>query len=112
MKRIDFIKSLGVLPAAFMLPAVLMGERTVEKEWDWPILDSINEMKVGTIFSTDNAKCPYCGGAVHFADLKVLRSPGDDCNTLSSVIYCKESGCNRAFGFGARGRKPGERVRR
>ena len=32
MKRLDFIKSLGVLPAAFLLPAVLGGGK---KKEDW-----------------------------------------------------------------------------
>lgn len=79
------------------------------EDWDLSVLDGIDDMKVGTIFSTDNAKCPYCGGAVYLADLCVQRSPDDDYNILSSVIFCKQDGCKRAFGFGVRGRKPGER---
>ena len=107
MKRIDFIKSLGVLP---LLPAILMGDG---KQKPPELLDLssgdlspnfvVGDFKrCGTIFSTFSATCPTCGRDKDvFADIKVNTPPDDPGGrVVTSLIFCKA--CNEWKGWGFR----------
>jgi len=104
MKRKEFLKGLGAVP-----------ERSIFKLQNKKMFHGLKEVtsrdigkcKLGSIFSTVDATCPWCGGKHALVSMCVKSAPDDPKDKIMSVVlYCPtyKNGCGKCVGWGERGR--------